>query len=1019
MQICGDTACRDSVQGDERQNNMFQFTPLLGAQSTSPASQSLLELDGGVKILIDVGWDGDFDVTKLKDLERHVSSLSIILLTHATPAHIAAFAHCCKHLPSFTQIPIYATSPVISLGRTLLQDIYSSTPLASTIIPQSSLRDSSFNYSSSSTESSPQILLQPPTSEEIASYFALIHPLKYSQPHQPLPSPFSPPLNDLTITAYNAGHTLGGTIWSIRHGMESIVYAVDWNQARENVLAGAAWLGGTGGGGAEVIAELQKPTAMICSARGAEKNAVAGGRKKRDDMLLATIRTTVAKGGIVLIPTDTSARVLELAFILEQAWRKEYSDAASDSPLKNAKLYLASRNVGATMRYARSMLEWMDEGVARELENEHSSSSNRQHKRNASKQMPNQDPTGQSSGRSSTPFDFKYMKLLEHRKRIEKMMLTKAPRVILASDSSLEWGFSKDILQRIASDPANLIILTEDYGNESSDSALKDGLRSTLLKWYHERRDGVALEIGQDGQKIEQVYAGGRNLHSKVVQSAPLEGKELLIYQQYLASQRQSQNFSRLSNGTALEASADAVDDTSSTSSSSSEESDPERQGKALNTSAKTARFNRNKTELGKEVVGVNVLLRQPGVYDYDVRGKKGREQMFPFVNKRRRGDDFGDLIRPEDYLRAEERDEVEGQDMRNHEPRKQEGFGQKRKWQDSGLQGDSGRKADGPNKKRQPAMPSGNETLANGTGVSINGRGGVEEEDSLGESEDEPEELATGPSKITVKSQSIEANLRIAYIDFAGLHDQRSLSNLIPLIQPKKLILVSGNASETRFLADDSRQKLEIEAVDDSGKKIDFVFTPSNGQTIDASVDTNAWTVKLSEALLRRLHWQNVKGRSVVTLMGHLAATTLDEAVADPSSRKKLKLLTDEKEESKLNDVAAASETAPDLAPTLNILPASLVTATRSITQPLHVGDLRLADLRKILQSTGHSAEFRGEGTLLIDGLVAVRKSGAGKVEVEGGGLSLPELRTRTLEGSFYAVKRKIYDGLAVIAGG
>lgn len=78
--------------------------------------------------------------------------------------------------------------------------------------------------------------------------------------------------------------------------MESIVYAVDWNQARENVLAGAAWLGGSGGGGAEVIEELRKPTALVCSARGAERNAMAGGRKKRDDLLLDMIRSTVAKG---------------------------------------------------------------------------------------------------------------------------------------------------------------------------------------------------------------------------------------------------------------------------------------------------------------------------------------------------------------------------------------------------------------------------------------------------------------------------------------------------------------------------------------------------------------------------------------------------------------------------------------------------------------------------------------------------------------------------------------------------
>lgn len=49
---------------------MFQFTPLLGAQTSSSASQSLLEFDGGIKILIDLGWDDSFDVKDLKHLER-------------------------------------------------------------------------------------------------------------------------------------------------------------------------------------------------------------------------------------------------------------------------------------------------------------------------------------------------------------------------------------------------------------------------------------------------------------------------------------------------------------------------------------------------------------------------------------------------------------------------------------------------------------------------------------------------------------------------------------------------------------------------------------------------------------------------------------------------------------------------------------------------------------------------------------------------------------------------------------
>lgn len=220
---------------------MFNFTPLLGAHSDSPASQSLLEFDGGIKILVDAGWDESFDAAKLQSIEKHVSTLSIVLLTHPTIDHLGAYAHCCKHIPHFVKIPVYATTPVISLGRTLLQDLYSSNPLAASIIPASSLAEITYSTAFSTEGSSPNILLQPPTSDEIVQFFSLINPLKYSQPHQPLPSPFSPPLDGLTITAYNAGHSLGGTIWHIQYGLESVVYAVDWNQAKENVLSGAAW----------------------------------------------------------------------------------------------------------------------------------------------------------------------------------------------------------------------------------------------------------------------------------------------------------------------------------------------------------------------------------------------------------------------------------------------------------------------------------------------------------------------------------------------------------------------------------------------------------------------------------------------------------------------------------------------------------------------------------------------------------------------------------------------------------
>ncbi|TAQ85364.1 hypothetical protein B7494_g6300 [Chlorociboria aeruginascens] len=971
---------------------MFTFVSLQGAQSDSSASQSLLELDGGVKVLIDVGWDETFDAAKLKELEKQVPTLSIILLTHATVAHLAAFAHCCKHFPLFTRIPVYATLPVISLGRTLLQDLYTSTPLASTVIPASTLSEASYSYSQSiSSSQNPNILLQPPTGEEIASYFSIIHPLKYSQPHQPLPSPFSPPLNGLTITAYNAGHTLGGTIWHIQHGLESIVYAVDWNQARENVLAGAAWLGGAGAGGAEVIEQLRKPTALICSSRGGERVALPGGRTKRDELLLDMIKSSVNKGGVVLIPTDSSARVLELAYLLEHAWR---SDGKEESPFSTSKLYLASNNIGATMRYARSMLEWMDDAIIREFEAITGGQQQRQ--------IGDQEQKQQSQG--ALPFDFKHLKLIERKGQIDRILNEtdslgrSMGKVIIASDTSIEWGFSKEVLRKIVDDSRNLVILTERMAK--SDDANKGSVASTLWSWWEERRDGVALEQGANGENLDQVYGGGREVEVMDAKRVALEGNDLAVYQQWLATQRQLQTTLQNGGATSLESSADVVDDVSSDSSSESEGSATEQQGKALNISATMGQANRKKIGLSDEDLGINILLRKKAVYDYDVRGKKGREKMFPIAIRRKRNDDFGELIRPEDFLRAEERMEAEGQDMRQlNKYDTKDTLGKKRKWDDVATTPKDRRLSNGANKRQQTNKSQHDQPDL----IDV-----IAENSDL--FEDEVEEEVIGPSRLVSSSETLKVNLRLAFVDFTGLHDKRSLHMLIPLIQPRKLILVSGMKDETLALADDCR-KLLSRYVSNSETE-EFVYAPKIGVTVDASVDTNAWVVKLTDALVKRLRWQNVKGLGIVTLTGRLEAGHLEmnDWKEPESSNKKRKILDDSTE--KADEVMHPTEI-----PILDVLPSNMASATRSVAQPLHVGDLRLADLRKIMQSSGHTAEFRGEGTLLIDSSVIVRKTGTGRIEVES--IGLPSAGASIQGTTFYAVKNKIYEGLAVVAGG
>ncbi|MAD86713.1 MAG: hypothetical protein CL912_27465 [Deltaproteobacteria bacterium] len=890
--------------------------------------------------------------------------------------------------------------PVISLGRTLLQDLYASTPLSATIIPSSALSEASYSYSQTlSTNKDANILLQPPTSEEIASYFALIHPLKYSQPHQPIPSPSSPPLNGLTITAYNAGHTLGGTIWHIQHGLESIVHAVDWNQARENVLAGAAWLGGAGAGGAEVIEQLRKPTALICSSRGGERNALPGGRAKRDELLLEMIKSSVSQGGIVLIPTDSSARVLELAYLLEHAWRTEAKD--DDSPLRSARLYLASKNIGATMRYTRSMLEWMDDAIIREFE------------ANAGLQQKETGPqsSGNSKGGSAGPFDFKHLRLLERRGQIDRILGQvdslgrSVGKVILASDTSLEWGFSRDVLRSIADDSRNLVILTERLGKPEGDA--RTGLARTLWSWWEERQNGVVSETTKSGVTIERVNSGGKHVELQDAKRVALEGNELSVYQQWLATQRQLQTTLQSGGATSLETSADVVDDASSDSSSDSDDSETEQQGKSLNISATMGQANRKKIGLSDEDLGVNVLIRRKAVFDYDVRGKKGREKMFPLSIRRKRNDDFGELIRPEDFLRAEERDEVDGQDMRQpnkHDTR--DTFGKKRKWEEPQhdrqmMNGDHKRQQTNRNQRDSidlADMSPGPEDEAS------EDEGGEAVEDAVAES---------SPSKAIFSTEFLTLNVRIGFVDFAGLHDKRSLQMLIPLIQPRKLILVGGMKDETLALAVDCR-KLLVAQLGSSESAID-VYTPEVGVTVNASVDTNAWAVRLTSALVKQLTWQKVKDLRIATVTARLESSVMDPEPDAEESNKKQKLLKEEGDETQSRELVRSTATHIEV-PTLDILPSNMASATRSVAQPLQVGDLRLADLRKIMLASSHTAEFKGEGTLLIDSSVIVRKTGTGRIEVESIGLATSMGPGIGHGSTFYAVKNMIYQGLAVV---
>jgi cleavage and polyadenylation specificity factor subunit 2 len=334
----------------------------------------------------------------------------------------------------------------------------------------------------------------------------------------------------------------------------------------------------------------------------------------------------------------------------------------------------------------------------------------------------------------------------------------------------------------------------------------------------------------------------------------------------------------------------------------------------------------------------------------------------------------------------------VAGDALRNEGAKRENAVGQKRRWDDIANARDTAKQ--GGTQRRRKA--DGEET------------GDVDGVDSDTEPEEDSDKV-DGPAKVIMGSEIIQLRCKISFVDFSGLHDRRTIQNIIPLVKPRKLIFVGGEEVETMELAELCRTSLNtgIEA----GNAVD-VFAPAVGKLIDASVDTNAWTVKLSRTMVRNLHWQNVRGMGVVAITGRLAAASIDAKpqVEDGSAKKKARL--------DAPAVPVSSRIEGDMTPVLDVVPANMVTAVRSVAQPFHVGDLRLADLRRLMKLNNMEAEFRGEGVLVINGTVAVRKTATGQIEVDGGAYGNTDGRNNDAA-TFFRVKRQIYDGLAVVAGG
>jgi cleavage and polyadenylation specificity factor subunit 2 len=125
-----------------------------------------------------------------------------VLVSHGDMEHIGALPYLYSQTIGLS-CPTFATVPVHNMGQMTMMDYYASK------------RDQEDFHGFG-------------PKDVLMAFEKKMTVLRYSQPFQ-----LSGRLVGVTITAYPAGHTLGGTIWRIKKDTDVIVYAVDYNHKKE------------------------------------------------------------------------------------------------------------------------------------------------------------------------------------------------------------------------------------------------------------------------------------------------------------------------------------------------------------------------------------------------------------------------------------------------------------------------------------------------------------------------------------------------------------------------------------------------------------------------------------------------------------------------------------------------------------------------------------------------------------------------------------------------------------------
>ncbi|CAI4229272.1 unnamed protein product [Auanema sp. JU1783] len=490
--------------------------------------------------------------------------------------------------------------------------------------------------------------------------------------------------NGIQFTPLPAGHMIGGAIWKIsKQGDEEIVYAVDFNHKKERHLNGCTF------------DSISRPHLFITDAFNAQYNQPR--RRDRDEELVTKMLTTVKNGGDCLIVIDTAGRVLEIAHLLDQLWSN------SDAGLSHFNLVMLNHVASTVVDFARSQVEWMSDKILKSFE------------------------TGQFN-----PFSFRNLQLCCSHVELTRV---RSPKVVLCSGPDMESGFSRELFLEWSSDTRNTIIVTSRSGSKT--------LGSRLIK-------------------MATTNDSNRHIQLEIKKRIRLEGTELEMYrkmkierEQEAARQRLEASRRNARLGMSQDDDEDS-DDEEALANSVAAVTGIKQISLPFTSPSKVVNRRQSSQSLAPQTPAQVVPATTPFDNSHDILLKWEHQQkaaffkqskksypMYPYIEEKVKWDDYGEIIRPEEYMTA---DSIVPQ-------------------------------TDGSNAEEKPL--------------------GQTEETAVA-----PAPTEDWPTKCVRYNQKVEVLCNIAFIDFEGRSDSQSVKKILAQIRPKQLIIVHGSNEDTRTLA-------------------------------------------------------------------------------------------------------------------------------------------------------------------------------------------------------------------------